>query len=44
MTIPEYDEWRVRRVNENIPKSSHEGSQSIEDHLRVIPSELEILK
>ncbi|MBA0672572.1 hypothetical protein Goklo_000034 [Gossypium klotzschianum] len=44
MTTPEYDEWRVRRVNDNIPKSSHEGSQSIEEHLRVVPSELEILK
>ncbi|MBA0878675.1 hypothetical protein Goshw_014871 [Gossypium schwendimanii] len=20
MTTPEYDEWRVRRVNDNIPK------------------------
>ncbi|MBA0636373.1 hypothetical protein Godav_025152, partial [Gossypium davidsonii] len=44
MTTPEYDAWRVRRVNDNIPKSSHEGSQSIEEHLRVVPSELEILK
>ncbi|MFQ6657752.1 hypothetical protein Gotur_027295 [Gossypium turneri] len=26
MTTPEYDEWRVRRVNDNILKSSHEGS------------------
>ncbi|XP_052485217.1 uncharacterized protein LOC128040492 [Gossypium raimondii] len=44
MTTPEYDEWRVRRINDNIPKSSHEGSQSLEEHLKVVPSELEILK
>ncbi|MBA0635364.1 hypothetical protein Godav_025224 [Gossypium davidsonii] len=43
ITTPEYDEWRVRRVNNNILKSSHEGSQSIEEHLQVVPSELEIL-
>ncbi|KAL1071439.1 hypothetical protein V6Z11_D11G089500 [Gossypium hirsutum] len=44
MTTPEYEEWRVRRINDNVPKSSPEGSHSIEEHLRVIPSELEILK
>ncbi|MBA0722127.1 hypothetical protein Golax_009606, partial [Gossypium laxum] len=44
MTTPEFDEWRVRRVNDNIPKSRHEGSQSIEEHLRVVPYEREILK
>ncbi|PPD89321.1 hypothetical protein GOBAR_DD13734 [Gossypium barbadense] len=26
MTTSEYDEWRVRRVNDNISKSSYEGS------------------
>ncbi|MFQ6669922.1 hypothetical protein Gotur_034987, partial [Gossypium turneri] len=41
---PEYIEWRVRRINNNIPEPSHESSQSIEEHLRVIPSELEIIK
>ncbi|MBA0880626.1 hypothetical protein Goshw_006057 [Gossypium schwendimanii] len=44
MTTPEYDEWRVRRINDNIPEPSHKSSQSIEEHLRVVPSELEILK
>ncbi|MFQ6662563.1 hypothetical protein Gotur_030367 [Gossypium turneri] len=44
MTTPEYDEWRVRRINDNIPEPSIENSQSIEEHLRVVPSELEILK
>ncbi|XP_012458155.2 uncharacterized protein LOC105778942 [Gossypium raimondii] len=34
----------VGRINDNIPKSSHEGSQSLEEHLNVVPSELEILK
>ncbi|MFQ6669921.1 hypothetical protein Gotur_034987 [Gossypium turneri] len=44
MATPEYIEWRVRRINNNIPEPSHESSQSIEEHLRVIPSELEIIK
>ncbi|MBA0635160.1 hypothetical protein Godav_029056 [Gossypium davidsonii] len=44
MTTLEYDDWRVRRVNDNIPESNHEYSQSIEEHLWVVPSELEILK
>ncbi|MBA0881727.1 hypothetical protein Goshw_001216 [Gossypium schwendimanii] len=43
MTTPEYIEWRVRRINDNIPEPSHEGSQSIEEHLWVVPSELEII-
>ncbi|KAL1103713.1 hypothetical protein V6Z11_D04G018800 [Gossypium hirsutum] len=25
MTTPEYEEWRVRRINDNVPKSSPEG-------------------
>ncbi|MBA0880078.1 hypothetical protein Goshw_022773, partial [Gossypium schwendimanii] len=44
MTIPEYNDWRVRRINDNIPEPSHENSQSMKEHLRVIPSELEIIK
>ncbi|MBA0635933.1 hypothetical protein Godav_025840, partial [Gossypium davidsonii] len=44
MTTPEYNEWWVRRINDNIPRSSQGDSQSIEEHLRVIPSELEIMK
>ncbi|MBA0638196.1 hypothetical protein Godav_028966 [Gossypium davidsonii] len=24
MTIPEYNDWRVRRINDNIPEPSHE--------------------
>ncbi|XP_016729556.1 uncharacterized protein [Gossypium hirsutum] len=30
MTTPEYNEWRVRRINDNIPGPSSENSQSIE--------------
>ncbi|MFQ6664860.1 hypothetical protein Gotur_031828 [Gossypium turneri] len=44
MTTPEYNEWWVRRINDNIPKVSQENSQSIEEHLRVIPFELEIIR
>ncbi|MFQ6659771.1 hypothetical protein Gotur_028534 [Gossypium turneri] len=44
MTTPEYNEWWVRRINDNIPKSSQENSQSIEEHLRVAPFELEIIR
>ncbi|XP_016704354.1 uncharacterized protein [Gossypium hirsutum] len=44
MTIPEYSEWRVKRINDNIPEPSLENSQSIEEHLRVVPTELEIIK
>ncbi|MBA0636984.1 hypothetical protein Godav_025607 [Gossypium davidsonii] len=44
MKTPEYNEWWVRRINDNIPEPSHENRQSIEEHLQVIPSELEIIK
>ncbi|XP_040944245.1 uncharacterized protein [Gossypium hirsutum] len=44
MTTPEYNEWWVRRINDNIPKISQENSQSIEEYLRVVPSELEIIR
>ncbi|MBA0755866.1 hypothetical protein Gogos_021719 [Gossypium gossypioides] len=44
MMTPEYNEWLVRKINDNIPEPSHENSQSIEEHLRVFPSELEIIK
>ncbi|MBA0786752.1 hypothetical protein Gotri_027089 [Gossypium trilobum] len=43
-TTPEYHRWRSRRINDNIPEPSRENSQSTEEHLRVTPSELEILK
>ncbi|MBA0727913.1 hypothetical protein Golax_000861 [Gossypium laxum] len=43
MTTPKYNEWWVRRINDNTPKPSQGNSQSIEEHLRVVPSELEII-
>ncbi|MBA0787743.1 hypothetical protein Gotri_025310 [Gossypium trilobum] len=44
MTTPEYNEWWVRRINDNIPKPSQGNSQSIKEHLRVVPSQLEIIR
>ncbi|MFQ6662691.1 hypothetical protein Gotur_030463 [Gossypium turneri] len=44
MITSEYGEWWVRRINDNIPGPSSENIQSIEEHLRVVPSELEIIK
>ncbi|MFQ6668121.1 hypothetical protein Gotur_033894 [Gossypium turneri] len=44
MTTSEYNEWYVRRINDNIPGPSLENSQSIEEHLRVVPFELKIIK
>ncbi|MFQ6657038.1 hypothetical protein Gotur_026876 [Gossypium turneri] len=44
MTTPEYNEWWVRRINDNTPKLSLGNNQSIEEHLRVVPSELEIIR
>ncbi|KAG8488202.1 hypothetical protein CXB51_018399 [Gossypium anomalum] len=44
MTTPEYEWWRGKRVNDNIPKPNQGSTQPIEEHLRVAPSELEIIK
>ncbi|MBA0753526.1 hypothetical protein Gogos_021250 [Gossypium gossypioides] len=44
MTTFEYSEWWVKRINDNVPRPSQENSQSIKEHLRVVPSELEIIK
>ncbi|KAK5818723.1 hypothetical protein PVK06_023667 [Gossypium arboreum] len=44
MTTPEYDWWWGQRINDNIPISGQENTRSIEEHLKVIPSELEIIK
>ncbi|MBA0876624.1 hypothetical protein Goshw_005803, partial [Gossypium schwendimanii] len=44
ITTPEYNEWWGRRINDNIPKVSQENGQSINEHLRVIPSKLEIIR
>ncbi|MBA0700856.1 hypothetical protein Goari_005487, partial [Gossypium aridum] len=44
MTTPKYNEWLVRRINGNISGPSQGDSHLIEEHLRVVPSELEIIK
>ncbi|MFQ6663792.1 hypothetical protein Gotur_031167 [Gossypium turneri] len=44
MTTSEYNKWWVKRINDNVPRPSSENSQSIEEHLRVVPSKLEIIK
>ncbi|MBA0648132.1 hypothetical protein Goklo_015907, partial [Gossypium klotzschianum] len=41
---PEYNEWWIKRINDNIPKLSQGNSHSIEEHLWVVPSELEIIR
>ncbi|MBA0635877.1 hypothetical protein Godav_029059 [Gossypium davidsonii] len=44
MITPEYSEWWVKRINDNVPGPSQENTQSIEEHLRIVPSKLEIIK
>ncbi|MFQ6669001.1 hypothetical protein Gotur_034427 [Gossypium turneri] len=44
MTTPEYSWWWERRINDNIPVLSQEDVRPIEEHLQVVPSELEIIK
>ncbi|MFQ6634802.1 hypothetical protein Gotur_011851 [Gossypium turneri] len=41
---PEYSQWRDQRVNDNIPTSNPETARSLEEHLQVLPSEIEIIK
>ncbi|XP_052485084.1 uncharacterized protein LOC128040395 [Gossypium raimondii] len=43
-TTPEYHGWRSKRIDDNIPKPREECGRPIEDHLRIVPSELEIIK
>ncbi|KAH1047041.1 hypothetical protein J1N35_037825 [Gossypium stocksii] len=40
---PEYTGWCSRRVNDNIPMPSLEGTRPIKEFLQVVPSELEII-
>ncbi|MBA0575619.1 hypothetical protein Golob_027676 [Gossypium lobatum] len=44
ITTPEYIKWWGRRINDNIPGPSQGENQPIEKHLRIVPSELEIIK
>ncbi|KAG8482646.1 hypothetical protein CXB51_023967 [Gossypium anomalum] len=43
-TTPEYIEWRGKRVKDNIPKPNVEGARPVEEYLRVMPLELEIMR
>ncbi|MBA0729699.1 hypothetical protein Golax_025868 [Gossypium laxum] len=43
-TTPEYHGWQSKRINDNISRPREECGQSIEENLRVVPSELEIIK
>ncbi|KAA3480111.1 coiled-coil domain-containing protein 102A-like protein [Gossypium australe] len=36
MTTPEYNEWFRKRINDNIPGPSLEGSRSMEEYLQVV--------
>ncbi|MBA0729797.1 hypothetical protein Golax_022586 [Gossypium laxum] len=44
LMTPEYSQWCDQRVNDNIPVSNPETARSLEEHLQVIPSEMEIIK
>ncbi|KAG8485233.1 hypothetical protein CXB51_021035 [Gossypium anomalum] len=44
IVTPEYDGWFKKRVNDNVPRPSLENTQPMVEQLRVIPSELEIIK
>ncbi|XP_016706881.1 uncharacterized protein [Gossypium hirsutum] len=44
MMTPEYHGWRSKRVNDNIPRPREDCVRSIEEHLQVVPSELEIIR
>ncbi|MBA0816396.1 hypothetical protein Gohar_001062 [Gossypium harknessii] len=44
MTTLQYVWWWGKRVNDNVPMSSQGNIRSIEEHLQVISSELEIIK
>ncbi|KAE8685499.1 BTB/POZ domain-containing protein SETH6 [Hibiscus syriacus] len=44
MLTPDYEEWRSDRKNENIPLPDQNEDISMEDHIKVVPSEIEILR
>ncbi|XP_017637870.2 spindle pole body component 110-like [Gossypium arboreum] len=44
MVTLEYNEWRRRRVNDNILRPNLEDARPLEEYLRVVPSELEIIR
>ncbi|KAE8668441.1 hypothetical protein F3Y22_tig00112319pilonHSYRG00027 [Hibiscus syriacus] len=44
MLTPNYEEWRSVRKNENIPLSDQNEDISMEDRIKVVPSDIEILR
>ncbi|KAE8734999.1 hypothetical protein F3Y22_tig00000538pilonHSYRG00072 [Hibiscus syriacus] len=44
MLTPDYEEWRSSRKNENIPLPDQKEDISMEDRIKVVPSEIEILR
>ncbi|KAE8701519.1 putative Suppressor of protein silencing 3 [Hibiscus syriacus] len=44
MLTPDYEEWRSARKNENIPLPDQKEDISMEDRIKVVPSEIEILR
>ncbi|MBA0701651.1 hypothetical protein Goari_020475 [Gossypium aridum] len=44
MMTPKYCWWRSQRFNDNIPVSNQEPTRSLEEHLQVMRTELEIIK
>ncbi|KAE8662571.1 No pollen germination related 2 [Hibiscus syriacus] len=44
MLTPDYEEWRSVRKNENIPLPDQNEDISMEDRIKVVPSEIEILR
>ncbi|KAL4384386.1 hypothetical protein GQ457_15G013590 [Hibiscus cannabinus] len=44
MFTPEYDFWRHAKVNEKVPLPSTAETKSLEEYLKVVPSEANILR
>ncbi|KAE8684791.1 hypothetical protein F3Y22_tig00111105pilonHSYRG00444 [Hibiscus syriacus] len=44
MLTPDYEDWRSVRKNENIPLPDKNEDISMEDRIKVVPSEIEILR
>ncbi|KAL4367586.1 hypothetical protein GQ457_05G010780 [Hibiscus cannabinus] len=44
MFTPDYDFWRQARVNDKLPLPSTGETKSLEEHLKVVPSEADILR
>ncbi|KAE8664856.1 Detected protein of unknown function [Hibiscus syriacus] len=44
MLTPDYEEWRSVRKNENIPLPDQNEDISMDDRIKVVPSEIEILR